>query len=548
MSHNPLSTERNTRTAPSEHYFEEFEPSIDEIQIKDFDPRSRLADSSIWDTHYGQTDQKETIDRIVKEAQKAIAEKVSKEALLRRVEFMANKKGLNDLEKKKLLLSMEEMHRDKMYENYDQMNKYNHSLRCGIINLAHRKLKSDEEVINNSMGFLKRFLEKRRLDLTMPNINKFNQAMQILSASFIRYTESLSKRKLRYFARWSRETFETRREMIKVVRTRLKAHEALTRENRNSYFAEHIFNYKFKSRLLYRVRQAFTKWRLMSFFNYPFYTKRHARVYGLIANKVFEHNRRVRKTALANKPNQTHERAKSQQVVSSKKKFLDIPLMISKLSIGFNAIAKATHRQFEEVFVHFKISHFSYEAKNMKTMEKRAYGVKMDNLGLKEMKPSQLIQYLLAQQTFIYSYKRSLFAALNKLRFHRYSVLSDEKLKEISVKVADLRAQARLELITKLFTRVYLRWASRSIIRWRLQSELRKATLVKSVMKAESLSLVKEKDLFLQIKGYVITLAEKYSVTMMKSLSRNVGGDSGIVIGIINKDLDNMIGELFDSL
>ena len=65
----------------------------------------------------------------------------------------------------------------------------------------------------------------------------------------------------------------------------------LETKSKQQILLEELFSFRNRSRIRRVVFEAFTKWKLQLKYNYPMYSKKQERVYGLISLKTLEKNK-----------------------------------------------------------------------------------------------------------------------------------------------------------------------------------------------------------------------------------------------------------------
>ena len=482
--------------------------------------------------------EKDIIEKILRSSRETIWKKVTEENTQRRIQVLESRNKYTREEREELAKQVQTEEQEK-FVNLLLDNYNDHTLRCGILTVADKKIKVDAEYLNKFISYQMEYFSIRNISPTTSQIGIFNKAIHNLSNIIFKYFVAKQKLKLTYFTKWYSETFGLRRELNAV--TKLFLDSELKENSKKALILEQFFSFRNKERFYRTTRQAFVKWKLMVEYNYPLYSRKHNKVMGMIPKKILEYN-----TLVKQKNNNLKSSSWDRGVYPTKKKpFAELKSseFYSRLTTGLYALKRATNRQFEYFFTAQGVIDFPHQNKNIEILKRKVVSSESNGRDFKRV--SYLVPTFLAQQVFIFSYKRALISALKRLQSQVKITQMNEQLTQIHDRINSFRDRARAELFIKLYIRLIQRQASRFFTRWKYQTEIRKFAGKKEVKEKKGVGS-KEREVYERMKKVVEDLSEKYATTMSQIVVNNIKRDSDIVIGLINEDLEKMMVELMD--
>lgn len=485
------------------------------------------------------------LDKVVISSRDHISKEVSTQRAAHRSELIAQKVQLKLTARESLKAQIEGEERERLIRLYTE-GYSDHSLKSGLYTIAEKKLIKEKESVDKILNFQVEFFRKRRIAFTKDKADLFLRILSRFSKAIVLWTINSSEQKLKFFTRWYIKTFGLKNEMRNLM-TRLNRVQ-LEKVGGKTAVMQQLFSFKNLSRFNKRIYEAFHKWRLMVKLGYPLYKRNKHRFMSVIPYKVHDNYlNNLKQTGIVNLiEDYVHNIHKRTGFKSSILQQMDIPTFYSKLTTGVHAISKAVHRKLDLIFLWNDIKNFPYENSNIQKLKKKHLTYKQRD---KDYRPpiSQLVPHILAQQVFIFSYKRALISAFKKLQSQVKIDEMENKLKEINNQVRTFRMQARMELFIKLFTKMYMRLSSMAFSKWRFQTKIRKVMYTKEHKLADDLKMAGEREMYRKIKGIVETLAQKYVVSMSQTVVRNVKSDPELINKLINDDFDRLIEETLNN-
>jgi hypothetical protein len=222
-----------------------------------------------------------------------------------------------------------------------------------------------------------------------------------------------------------------------------------------------------------------------------------------------------------------------------------------KFTNGLYCLMRAVHRHLEELFVSLRLLDFPHENKNIKILEDRHISKRnramKPNGTYERPKVSSMVPIILAQQSFLTSYRRALISGLKRLQSQVKISEKDQRLTVVREQILNFRSRARVDLIRKVYTALYSRLQTRALLKWHFQTEIRKAAGRRD--EANTQAMVQERALYTRIKEEVENLASKYTVSLSRIVVRKLKDEKDDnMVGLLKDELDKLVLELLDKL
>lgn len=486
-----------------------------------------------------------TLDRVVDSSQAYIVDKVSSKYANAKSNAMGDIHGIKTVDLKAIRQAIEADERARLYQLYDAGYR-DHSLRTGVYSIAEKHLVKEKHQLDKCLGYQIEFLKRRNIQFTDKRAEDFLKIFDRFSRAIVLWDEKLARSKLKYFSRWFMKTFGMKKHMSKIMANLNK--EDLKHESGRIAVMQQFFSFKNLNRFNQRTYQAFHKWRLMVKYNYPMHTSRKHKYMSIVSYKSYGHNRKPDVTSIiANFFNEITTVRMLENTKRVDKNRVELSEAYSRLTTGLRAIEKATLRRMESFFVMMEVSNFPFNNANIQKLRSKHLGTD-SKLQDNKTPLCLLVPRILAQQVFIFSYKRALISAFKKLQSQLKIRETEIRLREINTRVVSFRAQARQELFIKLFTLVHLRLAAQAFSKWRFQSMIRKAVHSKAQIMRQDKNYSAEREVYKKVKNVIETMANKHVVNMSQIVIKNIKADPEVIELLLNGELGKLMDEILANL
>ena len=139
-------------------------------------------------------------------------------------------------------------------------NYHDHTLRCGILTIASKKIETDSAYLEQFMDYQMSYFQKLNIVPTMDLIMKFNRSIEKFSQTIFKFKVHSEKLKLAFFTRWRQTTFSLKRPMLEVTAEIIR--QKLEIKSKQKTILEEFFSFRNRSRFRRVVFESFTKWKL----------------------------------------------------------------------------------------------------------------------------------------------------------------------------------------------------------------------------------------------------------------------------------------------
>lgn len=388
-----------------------------------------------------------------------------------------------------------------------------HAVRCHAIDLLDAHIGKSQTVKSNKLAhFQLDYFFKRKKDPTTTQIVNLNKGLRRFADLVLKDQHKEKMAASRAFNRWRGRVFGAKKEILNIFKAKLK------QDLRKVDATRAIFSYRNLSRLRNRAFQAFHKWKSMVRLGYPLVKRNQELGKTSAYTMVFNH---------ANK--------------------IDQSAYYKGASTLFHYLTKIFGKPAKDFFVFMEIGKFMQVAPNSKFIAAKSV------LPLEYVQFSETMPAILAAQILKNGYKRTLLAAFIKLQGQSKLITMRDRVRKAKSDWKVCQHRARAELLLKIFVRALKQKLRRRFAKWRLQTQLRSATV--AIMREAHFDDKNDgsndkrnyREAFHRIKRTIDEVAKRYSYSMARSVIVLLKEDPVLIKEALNSDFQKCVEEVMES-